>query len=121
MIIFIVIYCLVFSTWIQKITFSRAYHGTSAYTLNISPLFNNLTDSLTPTWIVSQANITSTIRFFDSSPFNSINTHIILTQIPSIYEKNAIVYPFLLPSSIVLVNLITANIEQIGTSHAWSR
>ena len=121
MIIFVFIYYLVLFLSFLQITFSSAYHDTSAYTLNISPQFSNLKDSLTPTWIISQANITSTIRFFDSSPFNSINTHILLTQIPSIYEKNAIVYPFLQPSSIVLVNLITANIEQIGNSHAWSR
>ena len=89
--------------------------------VKISSTFPKYSPALMPTYIVTNHSITSTIRFFDSSPFSPDNRFLAVTQIPAMYEQSAMqedgkTYGI---AEVVVIDLMTGQQQIVGYTSAW--
>ena len=72
-------------------------------------------------WVLTHANVSSTHRFFDTSPFSPNSKYIAITQTPVEYELSYTLdsyYGKLV--NIVILELASGRLIRIGSSNAWS-
>ena len=76
-----------------------------------------------PTYIVTNRSITSTIRFFDSSPFSPDNRFLAITQIPPMYEQSAMQEGDSEQgdsvAEVAVIDLVSGNSLIVGQTTAW--
>lgn len=74
-----------------------------------------------PTYIVTNHSITSTIRFFDSSPFSPDNRFLAITQIPALYEQSAMQEGDNNSgvAEVVVIDLVLGYQQTVGYTSAW--
>ena len=73
-----------------------------------------------PTWIVTSGNVSSTIRFYDTSPFSPSGKYLALLRFPRDSEGKPILGFTLLPAAdVVLVNLWSGRESLVAKTHGW--
>jgi len=73
-----------------------------------------------PTWIVTPGNVSSTIRFYDTSPFSPSGKYLAFLRFPRDSEGKSISGSALLPAAdVVLVNLWSGVKSIIAKTHGW--
>ena len=78
------------------------------------PMYSN---SIIPTWIVTKSNASSSIRFFDSSPFSPSNRYIAITRVSTKQENKEIIAGD--TASIVVIDLLLGIEMLIDTTNGW--
>lgn len=79
------------------------------------PLYSG--DSIVPTWILTNSSYSSTIRFFDSSPFSPTGRYVAFTRVLSSQQNKAI-----MPgdtATIVVIDLMTSTEIIVDTTNGW--
>jgi len=74
-------------------------------------------NSIIPTWIVTKSNASSSIRFFDSSPFSPSNRYIAITRVSNKQENKDIIAGD--TASIVVIDLSLGIEMLIDTTNGW--
>merc|ERR1711991_387400 len=74
-----------------------------------------------PTYIITNHSVTSTIRFFDSSPFSPDNRYLAITQIPAMYEQSAMQEGDKNGgvAEVVVIDLVLGHQQTVGYTSAW--
>ena len=100
-------------------TSSHTYN--SLKELSFIPKFPFLSSSIgsssIPTWILTKSDVSSTIRFFDSSPISPSNRYVAITRVLSVQENH-----FINPNdtaSIVVIDLLEGTEIVVDTTNGW--
>ncbi len=83
--------------------------------------FRRLEKAALPTYIITSPNVTSSIRFFDSTPFSVSNRLLAYIQIPLEAERMVSHDSFRYPAAVVVTNLLTGVTQHVATTRAWGR